>query len=126
MAITTVGPQNWSENWSKNWSENHRLATAVLAATDLNLLNCESSQVACGTRYCCRPVVEVGVGGGEYTSARSMKLVQLTDLLTPWYGLRYLRTSSRCELADTRVVAASWCPLRRTLSTTGLIRAVRR
>ena len=54
---------------SANWTQTKQFPTAVLVATDLNLLNCGSSAVARTTSYCCRPVVkEIRVCGGEYSS----------------------------------------------------------
>ena len=54
---------------SANLGLRQRTSTAVLAATDPNLLIYGSTAVGKGTSYCCRPAIqEVGVCGGAYSS----------------------------------------------------------
>lgn len=85
---------------------NEKLINAVIGATDPNPLNCGSAAVAGATSY------SVGVRDGEHSRDEPSDAVQFADFLALCYGVRYLRTSNRSELADSRHTRSRYtgCP----------------
>ena len=103
--VTAVGQQ------SANLGRRQHTSTAVLAATDPNLLNWGSTAVAHTISYSWRPVdVEVGVCGDEHSSGC---VLPMAILRSSGGTATSLENSSRATDISmrTRITPAPWCPL---------------
>ena len=94
--VTAVGQQ------SANLGRRQHTSTAVLAATDPNLLNWGSTAVAHTISYSWRPVdEEVAIYGGEHNSGCVLPLAHIAEFWRYCYESRELLPCARYKHADT-------------------------
>ena len=94
--VTAVGQQ------SANLGRRQHTSTAVLAATDPNLLNWGSTAVAHTISYSWRPVdEEVGIYGDEHSSGCVLPLAHIAEFWRYCYESRELLPCDRYKHADT-------------------------